>query len=233
MSPITSAGHTRAITSNAYAAGTPSELERAFDEWRREYADLGDSHTSAKNRLENISFNMEELHDVLLKNASSMHHSQCEGFVAAAYNACQENVLVYDLDVPLDFLGGYLPRDKLFINCGTVGNWSGYGCSGIIVNAGVAGSFFGNIRSGGIGISLHPPESYESFLSHGGMLVAHNEITGPLRAYLEELVSLCKESPKTLHSRHGPEILSAIRANIVQRAPEVRYHEGVCTGGNR
>jgi len=61
----------------------------------------------------------------------------CASFLSKVYCVVPDRIITYDLPIPLDRLGAYLPRGKMLINKNVVGKEFGHRSRGIIVNMGV------------------------------------------------------------------------------------------------
>lgn len=227
MGIIVPAGHARVIANKAHSSEHISDLEKAFKEWQR-----FSSYETAYKLLEGTHPDTADLHRLVLQ-----HHDPLNAFagifLSAGYSVSDENIIRYDLDIPLGELGYRLPEDKLFVNLGCAGALLGQESKGVIVNAGTAGGFFGECiegvavnagyadwgfgycRTGGIAVAVHAPTEYDN-PREGGTLITHDGIGQELRSYLEQLIDTCKGPAESIYRNYGHKPGGAISYDVRQ-----------------
>lgn len=127
-----------------------SRLSEAFEKWA---ATLVFNHEKDYERavelLEGIDATVEEAHSLLIKYQDHKEIRQSGMFISAIYNKVPEKVIIYDLDVPVDFLAFKL-NAKTFINNGTTKNNMGIYAQGNIINNGATYDQMGAYAKGNI-----------------------------------------------------------------------------------
>lgn len=227
MTIITPAGHAP-IMPKAYSRKA-SILENAFADWKR---DLDQDPLSSPS-LEGIAFGADELHDLLLRHCQNYDpdNNSLDVFISVGYEHCRDKVILYDLDIPIHWLGICLPYNKLLINTGTAGAFfgdsargviinvgstqkgMGWNTTGLVLNGGLTGKQFGHVEWNGIAIALCEPETYS--LSDWGTRIRHHNIPPQIKNYLDDLVAVCKTgSAEEIYRKYGETPAIAIKKEI-------------------
>lgn len=234
MNSITPAGHQASITATAHTAVPKSELERTFEEWRE--ADTRPSiwkkyqlaDAMIQERL-NGEVEVKDLHVSLLLQQGPLGF--WDGiFLSAGYNSCKESVIIYDLDVPVNFIGHQIAADKLLVNRGTTGNWMGYRARGTIVNMGNTGNLCGRETTGSLVNAGTTGVGFGEDLGKGGIaisfagafkcqyvghhLVKESEIPPEMGPYIDDIVTLCKGSADGILEVYGKKPSLTIRKDL-------------------
>lgn len=229
MNLVVPAGHAASVASKAYAAETKSDLEKAFLEIADPQLSDHKRYRHAVEQLREIAFTSDDLHGLLLQHRN---RAWVAGhFVSAAYNAGDEYVVKYDLDLPISHLGYSLHGNRLLVNCGRTGNFLGLGSCGVVLNLGNTGDYFGTHSAGmiinagrcgrwvltssegGVAIALRPPEHYCKRARDSRML-PHFAITDDLQNYLEALANACKNPAEEIVAKYGKIPADTIRKDI-------------------
>lgn len=236
MSLVVPVGHSKGHSSR-YAWPASSELERVFLEWHSRVESTGSCSISidrivhSLSRLPDSSFTTDGLHELVLKYSHDSY-PLLGAFVSGGYTKLHDNVIVYDLEAVVANLGCGLPRDKLLVNRGTVGedlglsamgtvvnlgvtgNRAGFLLTGTLLSAGTAGHGFGCLMGAGIAVAFRDPDSYWADQTTTDRFVCHDSITGELQDYSMELMEICRGPVKGIYDRYGEVPAVTIRQDI-------------------
>lgn len=117
---------------------------------RIDKVDESKKYKLAKDLLKNVEASVDEMHSLIVKYQDHRDVRRIGDFVSVVYNKSPEKIIVYDFDIPIDFLAGRLSKDKIFINRGSVGFSVGHDALGALVNQNLTYSNFGIYASGPI-----------------------------------------------------------------------------------
>jgi len=141
-------GHRRSASRRNYER--PSDvLIKAFEEWMAavtldpSWGDAEKSFNRARYRLKHEEVTVRQVHELVDTFSDFEHICNAGGFLSAACHSTNENVIVWDFDIPIHRFGYKLPKDKILLNLGNAGFSLGMHASGPVINSGEAGICMG------------------------------------------------------------------------------------------
>lgn len=139
-----------------------SDLQDAFREWVQSLVIKTDQkdwenddffypdrvYAKAVQATKILSVSVAQIHNLLRQQANDPFVGQRRSwalgmFASAAYARCKEEVIVYDLELPMTHLAHKLPPDKVFVNQKSLGRSIGTDAEGLLINYGTVDESFG------------------------------------------------------------------------------------------
>lgn len=189
------AGHEASNAKRKYAS-PDKKLELAFEKFlKKTYRVNPDKYGEfAKELLKNVQASVDEAHALVVKYQEHPDIRDAGNFISAIYNKAPEKTIVYEFDIPIDFLAHKLAKDKIFVNKGYGGFYVGGASRGIIVNQNLTCGTFGfeaqgpvinygksgnNVGTGSSGLLLNQGEMEDQVaMKNSGVAINQGKISG-------------------------------------------------------